>query len=301
MIRRWVPQRGSSLLVVACLAAAALTGCAANSARHQSLRQPTDAVTLEQREEVAALIKFLLDADVDAPEVYGEPSASRALSRLRELGPQAVAPVVPDVLVYLRRLEYSRRVQESRRERDLPSEVDDVRLLIYDVVPQALPVLLESLRIDSGLTGWTVAKALGEREEIRAIPALAAAFRRSVLGSAGGVVAPHDGAMDALAAIGAPSVPAVITLLKDPERDVRNSAAGIAEKIGPPAAPAVPALVHNLDSEDTYERLWAAQALGAIGPGARAAVPQLNRLLKDPSSEVQAKAAHALKQIETPR
>ena len=108
--------------------------------------------------------------------------------------------------------------------------------------------------------------------------------------------------------IGEPAVPALASLLKDPEPRVRRAAAstlwglgarmavavpGLAETLGdgdaevrlaaamalesagPHAAAAVPALVKALQDADVNVRLWSCKALGAVGPPARAAIPAL--------------------------
>ena len=109
--------------------------------------------------------------------------------------------------------------------------------------------------------------------------------------------------------IGEPAVPALASLLKDPEparpprrrldavgaghadgvppcpawrkpwrdgdAEVRLAAAMALESAGPHAAAAVPALVTALQDADVNVRLWSCKALGAVGPPARAAIPAL--------------------------
>jgi HEAT repeat protein len=71
------------------------------------------------------------------------------------------------------------------------------------------------------------------------------------------------------------AVPALAGALRDPDPEVRLAAAMALESAGSEAEAAVPALVHALKDSDANVRLWAARALGAVGPAARPAVPAL--------------------------
>jgi HEAT repeat protein len=71
------------------------------------------------------------------------------------------------------------------------------------------------------------------------------------------------------------AVPSLAETLRDPDQEVRLSAAMALESAGPQAAPAVPALVEALKDADANVRLWSCKALGSVGPPARAAIPAL--------------------------
>jgi HEAT repeat protein len=73
----------------------------------------------------------------------------------------------------------------------------------------------------------------------------------------------------------AAAVPGLAETLRDADAEVRLAAAMALEAAGPQAAPAVPALVAALQDADINVRLWSCKALGAVGPPARAAVPAL--------------------------
>ena len=71
------------------------------------------------------------------------------------------------------------------------------------------------------------------------------------------------------------AVPRLAETLRDPDAEVRLSAAMALESAGPHAAPAVPALTQALTDADANVRLWSCKALGAVGPAARSAIPAL--------------------------
>jgi HEAT repeat protein len=59
---------------------------------------------------------------------------------------------------------------------------------------------------------------------------------------------------------------AFIAALKDPDRDVRRSAAEALGNVGPPAPEALSALVAALHDQNADVRQSAAEALGKVGP-----------------------------------
>jgi HEAT repeat protein len=87
-----------------------------------------------------------------------------------------------------------------------------------------------------------------------------------------------------LAGIGAPAVPALVEVLKGPNKEMRVCAAWVLCEIGPAARTAIPSLIEAIERLDqdwgakTF-KFYVVRALGRIGPDARAAVPILNRLL----------------------
>jgi len=144
-------------------------------------------------------------------------------------------------------------------------------------------------------------------------------------------VAKHkDGAMVMLGSCGRPAVPALIEVLRDPDRSLHSSAANSLGLMGIEAPEAVPALVEALTEPHDNARAGAAWALGEIrtepdkavpalaralgdkywpvcsnaasalgkyGQAARGAIPALTTALGDERHEVRASAAEALKQI----
>ena len=136
----------------------------------------------------------------------------------------------------------------------------------------------------------------------------------------------HVPAIEALADIGAPAVPAVLELLDHENDRVRVSAIFVFHQMGPPAAGAVPvlnellldtdepfrcniagalgqirdprsipALIQILSDVDPVVRECSAITLGHIGEAANAAVPALiEMMLNDPNDRVRSRAAIAL-------
>jgi HEAT repeat protein len=70
-------------------------------------------------------------------------------------------------------------------------------------------------------------------------------------------------------------VPALITALRNQDKEIRRNAAQALGQIGPTAKEAVHALITALQDEDPNVRRLAASALGRIGPTAKEAVPAL--------------------------
>jgi len=101
-------------------------------------------------------------------------------------------------------------------------------------------------------------------------------------------------ALSALAFYGAAAVPALTLALRDPDPQVRVSAARGLGQVGPDAAEAVTALGQGLRDSEPRVRFDAAVALGRLGPAARDAVPALGRALSDPAGEVRVGAALGL-------
>jgi HEAT repeat protein len=124
--------------------------------------------------------------------------------------------------------------------------------------------------------------------------------------------------------IGPPAVPALLTAIDDPRREVREkvgqlleelrpmavdelvrqvrgrdprlrrAAMGQLKPLGAKAARAVDALIGLLEDADAPSRAEAASTLAAIGPEAGAAVAVLVKALADPDAEVRRSAADAL-------
>jgi len=96
-------------------------------------------------------------------------------------------------------------------------------------------------------------------------------------------------AVDALARIGASSVPALIDALKDPSPEVRVQAARSLARMGDSGKAAVPVLIERLHDPNEEVRQASARALGQMGPAAAQAVPALIAILKSPDSETAAR------------
>lgn len=140
----------------------------------------------------------------------------------------------------------------------------------------------------------------------------------------------RSAAIDYLATVGKPAVPALITALEDSDPQVRASAAIILGKIGPAATQAVPVLLRvmkdkeetvrfqavqavtkidrsavvpifiaGLDSDKDWERYSAVHALRALGKDAVAAVPALIKKLQDKDVWIRINSASALGRIGT--
>ncbi|ARV57506.1 hypothetical protein BZZ01_01645 [Nostocales cyanobacterium HT-58-2] len=138
----------------------------------------------------------------------------------------------------------------------------------------------------------------------------------------------RSAAIDYLATVGQPAVPALITALQDSDAQVRAGAAIILGKIGPAAAQAavpliraindkdptvrshvvqaigkigrqayVPHLIAGLDSEKQSERYSAAHSLRAMGKDAASAVPALIKKLQDEDVWMRVRAGSALGSI----
>ena len=103
-------------------------------------------------------------------------------------------------------------------------------------------------------------------------------------------------ALELLAEIGKPAVPALIEALQH-EKSTYWACLALFE-IGPSAAEAGPALAKTLGNDARPEvRREAALALGAIGPASASAVPALVKALGDKENSVAAGAAFALGRI----
>jgi HEAT repeat protein len=98
-------------------------------------------------------------------------------------------------------------------------------------------------------------------------------------------------AAEALSKIGPAAIPALIKTFKDENDNVRKYAAEALGKIGPAA---VPALVEALKDQDKYVRKYAAYALRRIDSVAKTAVPVLIQALSDSDAEVRQQATWAL-------
>jgi HEAT repeat protein len=86
--------------------------------------------------------------------------------------------------------------------------------------------------------------------------------------------------------------------LRDTDRSVRAWAAQAIGAIGPAAAPAVPALSTLLSDPDEGPRTNGCWSFRGIGPAAREALPALRRALADPSANVRHAALLAIEKVQ---
>jgi HEAT repeat protein len=160
--------------------------------------------------------------------------------------------------------------------------------------PQVIADLAQALRQEKDPKARAgMAWALGQFGEsaATAIPAVAALLKD-------GDQATRQAAIEALALIGEPALPALADGLRSKHEDVRKAAlAALAKSSGSGAEEAVPALIEALKSEDPAIRESAILILGKLGPAAKGAVPALGNLLDDPDSNLRNKAAEALGKI----
>lgn len=152
---------------------------------------------------------------------------------------------------------------------------------------------------------------------------------REVLAAGEAAAVVREPALEALADLGAPAVPAALELLASPDAEHAALALRALGRMGPAAEPAlvaiaarardaraplevralaletlgdvgvgapraIEALAAGLKENAPELRLRAAEALGEIGPVASATVPALAALLRDVEPRVQSTAAHAL-------
>src|SRR5579859_4575249 len=104
-------------------------------------------------------------------------------------------------------------------------------------------------------------------------------------------------AAEALAQIGATSVPELIKVLEDSAPAVQKRALGALGVIGPKAKQAVGPVSKFLQNKDAKVRALAAWVLGEMGPAARPVADSLAKALRDADSDARRLAAEALHEI----
>ncbi|BBM86258.1 HEAT repeat domain-containing protein [Candidatus Uabimicrobium amorphum] len=142
------------------------------------------------------------------------------------------------------------------------------------------------------------ASALGEIGEKAhlAVPALISMIKDPVI---------YDGseeddrffAAEALAKIGKKAVPALIPLIQDLDREIRESAVSALGEMREKAEKAVLPLISMLENPNPKIKCSAIEALGAIGEKTHLVVPTLVSMLKDQDTDVVCSAASALGEI----
>lgn len=92
------------------------------------------------------------------------------------------------------------------------------------------------------------------------------------------------------------AMPALVTVLEDPDAKVREAAAQAVGQMGPEALPALSAM---LGHQDKYVRRHAVWAMAKLGPLARVALADLCEALRDADPRTASGAAQALGQMGT--
>jgi HEAT repeat protein/beta-lactamase regulating signal transducer with metallopeptidase domain len=214
----------------------------------------------EAQKAVPLLLEFLRDPD---DEIWQR--AAQALSQGGVVIPKAAFPEIMKMLqtprTRHRTAQILARVDPRGLEEALPELTEmlndrQVRLVAVQVLGRmgpaarpAIPAILESMKnADAGFKGiavQVVSRLSGDKE----------------------------------------AVPALIKLLKDPQR--RLLAVQMLGRMGPAAKPAVPAIVETMKNADPAFKSAALQALSQLG-GNDNTVPELIELLKDPGQRLQA-------------
>jgi HEAT repeat protein len=149
--------------------------------------------------------------------------------------------------------------------------------------------LIRALRNKDHGVQYEAVDALGELRDPAAIPALMGALTGDQYSGI------RWKAAEALAKIGAPSVPALIGVLDNPEADIRWKAAVTLGEIGDPHA--ILPLVTMLGDKDRFVRSRAVYALALFGP---LAVPALSGAFDHGNADVRQSAVTALGKIGDP-
>lgn len=179
-----------------------------------------------------------------------------AIAALQTLGPAAVPPLV-------QKLRSSPSPARQAREwlgARLPGPLG--RNLTKDLPPINYPGIRSYAALGLKVVGTNASTA---------VPALLKVMR-------GGQPQVMWNAASALGAIGGPAVLGLVSLLEDPNPEVRRGAIYALGESGPAALPAVPALVRQLGDADPTHRASVATTLTRIGP---VAGPSLLKLLAE--------------------
>jgi HEAT repeat protein len=188
------------------------------------------------------------------------------------------------------------------REPDAKTRLATVEFLetLEDAAAPAVPVLVEALEDRNRFVRWAAARAFSKIGPVRlplVVPALASLLRDPDVDVAKQAAVTLGSYGDGSAA----AVPALAQAaeLADPEVRVDSMRAlgGMSPAV---AAPAVPALVTALTNRDADVRRTAAETLGRIGPRARSAVPPLRVALRDENPNVRRAASDAILSILAP-
>jgi len=153
--------------------------------------------------------------------------------------------------------------------------------------PEALELLIQSLKENTKQIRMLAAKALGEVKADEAIEPLVEALKDREWPV-------RNAAANALAAYGSRITPFIIKHVMDRNENIRMWVRRIISEVGHEN---VEQLLDQLqNSKDPEQRSWAACALGVIGDS-RATAPLINALLNDPNDWVKKYAASALGEL----
>lgn len=166
------------------------------------------------------------------------------------------------------------------------------------------PIIAPTLIIVTALFMVPMAGHGAEKAPKSAVPATAANISPAVQENISSLIKELESkdyntrsdAVNALAKIGAPAVPAIIESLANTNSNVRKGAVDALGNIGNARPEVVPALVRALTDRDSYVRKGAAEALGKIGA---IAIPSIINALADSDSFVRRGATEALGNIGT--
>jgi HEAT repeat protein len=163
----------------------------------------------------------------------------------------------------------------------------------------AVPVLVKLLDERNPVPTVAVVDEVGMRADValalgRIAPDPVALFTKLLKSSA---PATRTTAAEALVQIGRPAVPALLTLARRGETEIRKRAVFCLGQIAPPPKETVPALVELLGDNNLVIRLEAVRALAELGPDARAATEPLSRIARDNQDLARQEAAKALERI----
>jgi HEAT repeat protein len=167
---------------------------------------------------------------------------------------------------------------------------DDVRQSAQGAIPMlgkvAVPHLIEAMKSEKSAVRLGAIKTLGDigADAKDAIPELKTLLLKPK-GDAG------QAAANALAGIGAPSLPTLTAAAGDDDPAVRNLAVGALQQVG---VPAVTALVDLLGAKHVDVRRRAAQILGAIPVNEKVVIVGLGFATKDSDLQVKQAALQAL-------
>ena len=167
---------------------------------------------------------------------------------------------------------------------------------------EAIPALIQSLRTEADFGVLLAVASALSAIGADAVPALAQVLTdgevREVERSIYGKLFPTVCALSKIGPAARAAVPALVRVLGDANRSVREEAAEALGTIGADAASAVVALRTALTDQEWTVRTNAARALGQIGRPAEIAVPALQKALDDTSEFVRKAAGEAIANIQ---
>ncbi len=170
----------------------------------------------------------------------------------------------------------------------------DAEVIFYILGPSAKPAIPELTRLAMNSKGEArVGRCVRALAAIgpEALPALATIIENPQTKDRGYVV-------ERVSFLEGPAVPVLLKFLQDPERDVAAMAATALGFLHLSNSTVIPALVANLQSTNAWRRCAVAAALARFGPDARPAIPALLQCLSDPDTDVTSQSALSLHQIE---